>query len=154
MSKIISMEEMMSIIQEQLESGGKATFTPKGKSMFPMLRDGKDTVTIGKAIGPLRKYDIPLYQRSNGKFVLHRVVKVQHGTYVMRGDGQFFDEYGVEDSQIIGVVESFSRKGKKYSCRGIGYGFYKRIWVATVGIRKFYKKGRRFLGRVKRKILG
>lgn len=154
MNKVVSMEEMIPLIKNQLEAGGKATFTPKGKSMLPMLRDGMDTVTIARAKFPLKKYDLPLYQRKDGSYVLHRVVDLSQGKYVMRGDGQFVKEYGIEESQIIGVVVAFTRKGKKHSCQGLGYRIYVKVWVATVGLRKIKKKGRRILGRIKRKILG
>jgi hypothetical protein len=148
------MDEMMPIIKSQLEDGGKATFTPKGKSMLPLLRDGMDRVTIAKPVFPLKKYDIVLYQRNNGDYVLHRIVETGQGTYVLRGDGQYVKEYGVEERQIIGVVKHFMREGKTYSCKGFLYGLSVRIWCHTVSIRKNYRRGRRILGRIKRKIFG
>ena len=40
--------------------------------MLPMLREGKDSVVLSKISEPLRKYDVVLYQRRNGQYVLIR----------------------------------------------------------------------------------
>lgn len=149
---IISMDEMTAIIKEQLGLGGNVKFTPKGNSMLPLLRNNKDVVVLKKQKGPLRKYDIPLYQRSNGTYVLHRVIKVNpDGSYVMCGDNQTIKEYGITDENIIGVVESFERKGKQYSCRHWGYKIYCKVWIFILPLRRQRTRVRRFLGKVKRK---
>lgn len=153
MSKIISMDEMVVIMREQLDRGGKVEFTPKGNSMLPMLRNNIDVVLIEKQQGRLKKYDLPLYQRENGKYVLHRVLEVcSDGTYVICGDNQVIKEYGICDKNVIGVVTEFVRKGKRYSCSSVRYKIYCRIWCFLLPLRKRYRITRRFLGKVKRKI--
>ncbi|MFQ9516151.1 MAG: hypothetical protein ACLRZ9_10015 [Eubacterium sp.] len=153
MNKVVSMEELVPLIKEQIDNNGEVTFTPKGTSMLPMLRHNKDTVTLGKAESPLKKYQVVFYLRKNGQYVLHRVVKIEKNGYVMRGDNQFFDEPGIEENQIIGVVQGFTRKGREYSCEDFLYLLYCKVWVNTVTIRKWFRRGRRIAGRVKRKIL-
>ena len=77
MNKIIPMEDMVQIIKEQFAAGGeKVSFTPRGCSMLPMLRDNLDKVVLEKPADHLKKYDLPLYMRDNGSYVLHRVVDV------------------------------------------------------------------------------
>ncbi len=154
MNKLISMQEMGVIIKEQLAEGGLVKFTPKGNSMLPMLRNNIDTVTLKKCDGRLKKYDLPLYQRKDESYVLHRVVKVlDDGTYLMRGDNQLYTERGISDEDIVGVVVAFTRKGKEYTDNDISYKVYRFLWVNTNGIRKVCKPIRRILGRVKRKLL-
>ena len=80
--------ELMPLICEKLEEGREVTFSPHGSSMLPLLKEGRDTVTLAKPAGKLKKYDIPLYRRENGQFVLHRVVRVGD-TYTCIGDNQF-----------------------------------------------------------------
>ncbi len=153
MNKTVAMEDIIPLIKEQIEKDGEVTFTPKGNSMFPMLRNNKDTVTIEKAVFPLKKYQIPLYVRENGAYVLHRVVKVEKDGYVMRGDNQFMDEHGITEAQIIGVVSRFTRKNKTYYCNAKSYILYYKIWINTVSFRKYLRVLRRFAGKVKRKII-
>lgn len=151
MNKIVSMDEMVVIMKEQLERGGKVEFTPKGISMLPMLRHNQDVVMLEKQKGKLQKYDLPLYQRDNGKYVLHRVIKVcEDGSYVMCGDNQVTIETGIRDENIIGIVTEFVRKGKRYSCCGSGYKIYCRIWCSSLTLRKILLRIRGILGKIKR----
>lgn len=153
MNKIVTMDDIIPIMREQIESGGKVSFTPKGNSMLPMLRNNMDSVTIAKAQLPLKKYELPLYIRENGKYILHRVVAVRDGSYTMCGDNQFIREHGVCDEQIVGVVTEFTRKGKTKKVTSCGYKFYCIFWSKTFFIRKCYRRIRRVLGRIKGKIL-
>lgn len=153
-NKVISMQELGEIIKEQLNNGGKVKFTPKGRSMLPMLRDNKDTVVLEHPQGRLKKYDLPLYQLSDGTYILHRVVKVcSDGSYVMCGDNRIVYEYGIRDENIVGLVTEFTRKGKSYQCTDKRYKLYCFFWVHIYGIRKGYRTTRRLLGRIKRKII-
>ena len=153
MNKIVSMNALIPLMREQIENGGEVIFTPKGISMMPLLRDNKDTVTLKKAEMPLKKYQIALYERKNGKHVLHRVVGVKDNCYLMRGDNQFFDEAGIKNEQIIAVVSEFTRKGSKYKCDEKRYRLYCVLWVNTVIVRRLLRKIKRFAGRVKRRVL-
>lgn len=153
MNKIVSMEDIVPLMKEQIINNGEVTFTPKGNSMLPMLRNGKDIVTLGKPQFPLKKYDLPLYEREGGKYILHRVVDVNNDTYVMRGDNQFINEPGIKEEQIIGVVKNFTINNKKYSCDSRVYMLYCKVWVNTVRIRRILRIMRRYAGKIKRKIL-
>ena len=143
----------MPLIREKIENNGKVSFTPKGISMNPLLRSNRDTVIIKSVSGRLKKYDIALYIRDNKKYVLHRVVKVNKKSYTMRGDNQLFNEYGITDEQIIGVVAEFIRKGKRINVNKPGYKLYCVLWVNSCAIRRIFRMGRRLLGKIKRKIV-
>ena len=94
-SSEVLLAELMPLIEEQLESGQSVRFSPKGVSMLPMLRQGRDQVTLTALHGSPKKYDILLYRRGNGSFVLHRVVKIGN-TYTCIGDNQFVYEKAYE----------------------------------------------------------
>lgn len=142
--------DVMPAIREKLEADGEVSFTVSGTSMQPMVYNRKDTVTIKKARLPLKKYEIPFYQRDNGQFVLHRVVKVQRdGNYTCRGDNQSFNEPDVRNDQIIGVLTSFERKGKKVLVdKSFKYKLYCRLWM----LMRPYRRGKVLLIKVKNKI--
>lgn len=61
-------------IQEVLERDGVWISTTAGTSMWPMLRDRRDTIVVRPVEGRLRPYDIALYRRGNA-YILHRVIK-------------------------------------------------------------------------------
>lgn len=50
-------------IEEALESQGFYMSTTVGVSMFPLLRNRRDTILIRPVTEPLKKYDVPLYKR-------------------------------------------------------------------------------------------
>ena len=81
MSKQVRLQQMYNVMEEMLNSGGTVNFNPRGYSMCPTLRNDGDRVVI-KKINSLKKYDLPLYIRPDGSFVLHRVISVnKDGTY-------------------------------------------------------------------------
>jgi len=129
----------MPLIRERLEAGESVRFSPHGTSMLPMLKDGRDQVVLSPLPDKLRKYDLPLYQRENGQYVLHRIVKVKDD-YTCIGDNQFSPEHGLRHEQMIGVVTSFIRKGKVYSMNCFWYKVYCRVWCAVRPFRRIYVK--------------
>lgn len=155
MKKVVSIDDIVPLMKEQINREGCVRFTPKGNSMLPTLRNNKDSVTLEKPKFPLKKYDIAFYLRDNGQYVLHRVVRIEkNGTYVMRGDNQFSDEKGLREDQVIGVVKNFTRKGKEYTQSELSYKMYCAIWCKTVTGRKVLRKLRRIAGKIKRRLLG
>ena len=70
-----ALDEMMPVIREKLDAGGEVRLPASGRSMTPLFRDGKDTVILEAADKKgLKKYDMILYRRDNGQYVLHRIV--------------------------------------------------------------------------------
>ena len=139
----------MPLIQEQLDRGQTARFSPRGTSMLPMLRQGLDTVTLSPAPERLRKFDLPLYRRENGQYVLHRVIRAG-SAYTCMGDNQFAPEPGVGHDQVIALVTAFSRDGREYSVHSPAYWFYCRLWHFSRPVRRLWRRGRSLLRRLKK----
>lgn len=143
LDKEVLLDDIIEIIKEKLNNGGTVTFTPKGKSMLPMLRDGEDVVVLSKPQGKLHLFDIPLYKRKDGTYVLHRIVNYDiDGAYVLCGDNQFSYEHGVKDEDIFGVVTAFYRKGKVYTVKSFRYRLYINFWYYTRFFRHSYRFSR------------
>lgn len=107
---------MRPLIDAALSSGGIFTFSPRGTSMLPLIRAGRDTVELS-AVSEVSEGDIVLYLRKSGDYVLHRVISVSSkGSYIMCGDNQYKLEYGVEKEQIVAKVEAINRDGKHIPC--------------------------------------
>ena len=136
----------MPLILEELSAGHSVRFSPSGSSMLPMLREGVDSVVLSPLPDKLKKYDLPLYQRTSGQYVLHRVIKVGN-TYTCIGDNQFYKETGVHHNQMIALVTAFSRNGRDISTRNFGYWIYCRFWHYSRPIRYFIKRATHWLWR-------
>lgn len=154
MNKRVAMSELSPLMAEVLNNSGEVAFTITGDSMRPLLRHRRDKVCLVKPQeNPLKKYDIPLFVRKDGKYILHRIVAVKEDGYVIIGDNQCRKEYPVLHSQMIGVVKGIWRNGNYISCEGFWYKAYCRLWLLAYPFRwlcirakQFFIKIIRFLG--------
>lgn len=145
----VRLEELLPLIQERLEAGQSVRFSPRGTSMLPMLRQGKDIVVLSPLPKRLKKFDLPLYRRADGQFVIHRITKVGE-TYTCMGDNQFWPEHGLKYTQMIALVTAFTRNGTEHSVNEPGYRFYCWFWHYSRPVRRLWRYGigliRRMLG--------
>jgi len=139
----LPLEQMMPLIKERLSEGGSIKISPKGISMLPMLRQGKDSVVLSPLPGRLNKYDLPLYQRNDGKYILHRIIRVDNN-YTCMGDNQLSAER-VEHSQLIAYVTAFYRGEKLYSVKNPVYRFYCLVWCNNIKLRRFVFRGKNWI---------
>lgn len=136
-AKLINLSDMYPIIQEVLDSGGTFSLTITGTSMYPTILGGRDKVTLVKAPEKLQKYDLPLYRRKSGQFVLHRIVDVaEDGTFTCCGDHQWDLEKGLRQEQMIGLATEFVRKGKRFQADNKFYLLWVHFWVRVLPNRK------------------
>lgn len=145
MRREISMADMEELMVEKLKLGGKVRFTPTGISMLPMLRDRKDAVVLEPLSHEPEKYEIFLYKRKNGAFVLHRMIGKNEKGLIFRGDHQYRDEMGICPEDIIGIVTGFTRKGKSYQMEDMIYQIYARVWVNSVSLRHFCQRSKNWI---------
>ena len=107
-----------------------------GSSMTPFLVSGRDTVYLSRLERPARRGDILLYLRDSGKYILHRVWRVEKdGTLTIVGDAQTELERGIREDQIIAVVTSVVRKGKRMGPGDFWWEFFEKIWIRMVPLR-------------------
>ncbi|WP_303805043.1 S24/S26 family peptidase [Ruminococcus flavefaciens] len=126
-----------STFEEQLAQNGKLIYTNKGDSMMPLIKQDRDLLIIEPAIGRLKKYDVPMYKRDSGQYVLHRILKVREDDYVICGDNRWVKEYGIQDRHIIGVLTAVVRDGKEISVNSWKYKLYVHLWCDMFPIRAF-----------------
>lgn len=144
--KEVRLEQLMPLIRQQLAAGHTVTFGPRGISMLPMLRQGIDTVEFSPVPQTLKKYDLPLYQRDNGEYILHRIVAAGE-TYTCMGDNQFIPEQGLRQDQMLALVTAFYRGGKRIRVDAWHYRLYCRFWHYSRPIRRFWRRGISWLRR-------
>lgn len=113
-----------STFEEQLALHGEIVYRNEGDSMEPFIVQGRDMLVIKHSEGKLGKYDVPLYKRASGQYVLHRIHRVCSDGYVLCGDNRISLERGVTDSMIIGVLHSVIRDGRVISLDTFRYKLY------------------------------
>ena len=75
-------------IEEQLEKEGSWLFQTVGDSMEPMLHNRESTVQIAIGNEKLRRYDVVLYKRPAGTYVLHRIRWIRGDYLYICGDNR------------------------------------------------------------------
>ena len=101
--------------------------------MLPLLRQGKDSVALVKPAEKLKRGDILLYQRANGQYVLHRLVRVcRDGTLWFSGDNHLTVEKGIAHEQIIASVTAVFRGENRKECTSFGMLVYAKMITCTL----------------------
>ncbi len=133
-----SLAEYEETIRAVLDSGGEFTIFPRGTSMLPLIKEGRDSVALVKA-GTYRAGDIAFYRRAGGEFILHRIIAEENGTFTMCGDNQLSPEPGIKPEQIIAKVGCLTRNGRKITPDDPFYKLYILLWKSFFIRRVFFK---------------
>ncbi len=137
-----------SSFDDVLARDGRLIYSNVGDSMLPLIRQGRDILVIERSQGRLKKYDVPLYRRDSGQYVLHRVLQVRENDYVLCGDNRWSKEYDITDRHILGVLTAVVRNGKELPVTDWRYRLYVRLWCDLFPLRAFLLKGLRVLKRM------
>ena len=133
-------------IEDVLEEEGMFVSTMSGYSMYPMLRDRRDTIVVKTYEGRLKKYDVALYKQGS-RYILHRIIEVKPESYVIRGDNCEQKEYGITDEHILGVLVGFYRDDKQIDMNGWKYKLYVQLQYRLHGVCWFVRRARSLLSK-------
>lgn len=131
-----------STFEEQLDKYGSFTYRNTGISMMPLLKQGRDLFTVRKKQPGerLKKYDVALYRRGD-QYVLHRVLELIDGGYIIRGDNCLNKE-NVKENDIIAVMTEYVHKGKAHTVEDKAFISYTKRMMFFSPIRIFYGKSK------------
>ena len=133
-------------IEDVLAQDGVWISTTVGISMWPMLRNRRDTIVVRPCKSQLQKYDVALYRRGDA-YVLHRVIGVKENSYRILGDNCRADEC-VPKSAVIGKLDEFWRGDKHCNPRSHTWLAYARVWLAIWPLRRFVSRARAAVNKV------
>lgn len=129
------------LISEILENGQNTRITVSGSSMYPFLRDGIDSVEFTQgSFEQLSRGDIVLIQRTDGYYVMHRVIRKNTNCFYIVGDAQQWIEGPLYPEQLLAVVPSVWRKDKHISCSNISWRLLSGLWLYLRPFRYFILK--------------
>ena len=101
--------------EEELARSGSLVYRTVGRSMLPLLRQGRDLFVVEKrGPGRLKAGDVVLYRRPPDKYVLHRIVEVREKDYVILGDNCVNREYGITDDDMPNFLDATDALGAAY----------------------------------------
>lgn len=136
MPRILDTQAYLDTICDLLRQGEKSVAIPvAGGSMVPFLHHG-DTVYLDLLDSPPKRGDIVLYTRASGRYILHRIYKVnKDGSFIMVGDAQQVLERIESREQIHARVTSARHKGKLNRPGTLRWWAYRYIWLWLLPIR-------------------
>ena len=117
--------------------------TLEGESMRPLIRRGRDRVTILPLTREIRIGDVVLFQAAPDLYVVHRVFRIKDGLIRTLGDNC---------ENIWGLVVRLERCGRSWNLDTGAWRAWGRFWMAIHPARVLYKRGRKLLGRCRRSL--
>lgn len=136
--EVISADEWMTLFMNNMEAGQKLKLAPMGYSMYPVLISKRDYIILKRIEEPLKRGDICLYRREDGRHILHTVWKVKKEGYYFLGDSQTRVEGPLARDQILAVAEGFIRKKREVSCASRGFRFLHGLWMRLRPLRPLF----------------
>ena len=97
-----------------IAAAGSVVIEPRGVSMLPFLKEGRDSVRLVSPAAAPQKYDIVLY-RVGSEYVLHRIIGFDGDNYIICGDNCRGWERGHGRKDIIAVVDEIYRNCLLYT---------------------------------------
>lgn len=136
--EVIDNDIILPEIQKLISEGHSVTLIAKGASMSPFMVHMRDKAVIGpfdKAA--LKAGDCVLAKVEGGNFVLHRIIRREGDTLVLKGDGNIrgCEHCSVDD--VLGLMRAVIREGKTVSTSSFTWKAYSRIWVFLAPVRRW-----------------
>ena len=101
------------LMRDVLEKGRPFRYEARGTSMHPFIRDG-DFVTVGPLSGggPRTGDVVAFVHAATGGVRVHRIVRIDDGRYLLKGDNALVDDGLLAREAILGVVVRIERDGR------------------------------------------
>lgn len=136
--KKVSNDVFFAWVEEEIAQGKPVRFRLKGNSMFPLLRNMKDSVILEKcSMHDLKPMDVVLF-RYRGTHVLHRIIQRTGDDLLIQGDGSIVAMEQCTVNDVVGKVTGICRPfGKIVSVENWKWKLSSRLWRTSNSMRKF-----------------
>jgi hypothetical protein len=136
--KNVSNDVFFAWVEEEIAQGKPVRFRLKGNSMFPLLRNMKDSVILEKcSMHDLKPMDVVLF-RYRGTHVLHRIIQRTGDDLLIQGDGSIVAMEQCTVNDVVGKVTGICRpSGKIVSVENWKWKLSSRLWRTSNSMRKF-----------------
>lgn len=129
--------ELFPFMEEYMKDGREIIIQARGNSMFPLMRNDKDSLKLaGADFSDIRKYDVVLIRRTTGAYIIHRVCKKTKDAFYMVGDNQTEIEGPLYPDQLLAVTVEVYRGGRTIKRGSALWNIYARLWMFLRPVRK------------------
>lgn len=106
----ISIDDWLSLSESDVTIPVQVTLS--GVSMEPLIRKGKDVVTLLPVSRPLKKGDVVLFERQDGAYVCHRIFRIGNGVVQTMGDNCVNLDIPISIDSVYALAVSVQRGNK------------------------------------------
>lgn len=141
--KKLQAKDIFPMVKEFLDNGKRIRITVTGNSMYPFLRDSKDSVELSLAeYRDIKFGDILLVLQEDGAYIMHRLIKKKRNYFYINGDAGRYLEGPLYPGQIIAKVIRVWRKEQEIECnhplwRGLCVGWFLVLPFRKLIIRRY-----------------
>lgn len=139
---VLDTKEFIDMQLSIAEEGNEVSLQVEGSSMSPFLVNRRDYVFFTKLTDLPKRGDIALFRRTDGSYILHRVIRITDEGYYFLGDNQnACDIEGpVASEQIKAVIHRIRRHDVMMDETHFWWKFFKYIWIRIIPFRRFLKR--------------
>ena len=122
-------------VTEQLDRGHVVRIRARGNSMLPFIRDGRDVLVLehpGERV--FVRGQVLLARLGDGRYVIHRVVKVKGDQLRLRGDGNLKIYETCSRTEVLARVTEVVRGERMLS--SLHWNAYRFLWPAHPFLRR------------------
>jgi hypothetical protein len=120
---------MFPFVEELMDEGIRVRITVTGMSMYPFLRDKKDSVELARSsFAEVQRGDILLVLGDDNTYVMHRLHNKKKDCFYINGDAQQWKEGPYYPNQIIAKVTTVWRENKCIPCTNVEWRVLVVIW--------------------------
>ena len=149
MTRSIPMEAWCKLAREG--AAPPVTICLEGDSMRPLIRRGRDPVTIIPINRPLQKGDVVLF-RLGERYIVHRVWQMKDGMVRTFGDNCWNPEPWFPENQVLGQVVTYSRNGKTHRLDTPAARAWGRLWLTIHPVRRVCLRLKNLAAKVVRRL--
>lgn len=120
----------MPVVRAALERGQRVRLTANGSSMIPFIRD-RDVVELEPLRCAPQPGDVVLAEEADGRYVVHRIVRVRGETLLLRGDAQRRCEGPFASDAVLGRVTTAWHDGRARNLLRGPWRLAGLVWVRT-----------------------
>lgn len=128
----------MTEISRLISEGKTVTITAKGYSMNPFIVHLKDQITIGPwKDEQIKEGAVVLAKDTRGAYLIHRIIKRDGDRLTLMGDGNIGLTETARTSEVIGLMQSVTKKGRTYSVQSLRWRLYSWFWKMLTPVRRY-----------------
>lgn len=130
-TRTIDNKILIPAIDKIIREGHTVTLTVKGRSMNPAVSHGRDKALI-VAVSEVKLGDALLAKVDDGRYVLHRLIRIDGERLTLKGDGNLRGVETCTRADVVGRVAAFIHpSGRRLRTDGMVWRIYSWVWMHT-----------------------